>query len=68
MTYMVGLKQPGINAILSDTRISWKNDKNEWQGDNTALKTGLFFSGCMFGRTGNSDHSQKFIERFQVQN
>jgi hypothetical protein len=42
MTYILGIKQPGLNAIISDARISWKTNGGEEQGDNTALKTGLF--------------------------
>jgi hypothetical protein len=65
MTYILGLKQPGLNAIISDARISWKSNDNGWEGDNTALKTGLFFTGCIFGRVGNSEHSANFITRFK---
>jgi hypothetical protein len=64
MTYVVGFKQPGINAIISDVRVSWQGTEG-WQGENTALKTGVLFPGCIFGRVGSAYHSRKFITRFK---
>jgi hypothetical protein len=64
MTYIVGLHQPGINAIISDTRISLNVNGNSI-GSNTALKTGKFFPGCIFARIGNVDSSNTFIINFK---
>ncbi len=65
MTYIVGFKQPGVNAIISDARVSWKGDHNQWEGKNTRLKTGLLFTGCIFGRLGNDECSRDFIVAFR---
>jgi hypothetical protein len=51
VTYIVGFRQPGINAILADTRVSWRHD-GLVEGRDGDLKTGLLFRGCVFGSTG----------------
>jgi hypothetical protein len=61
MTYIVGLKQPGINAIISDARLTW----DDGTGANTALKTGLLCPGLIFGRAGSSAQGAKFIADFR---
>jgi hypothetical protein len=61
MTYIVGLKQPGFNTIISDARVTWQDGS----GANTALKTGLLSPGLIFGRVGNSTRSAEFIAGFR---
>lgn len=60
MTYIVGFRRSGFNAIISDARISWE-EQYRLEGQNTALKTGLLFPGCMFGRLGSDNHGREFI-------
>ena len=62
MTYIVGFKQPGVNTILSDTRVT-RDDPDA--SSNTAIKTGELFPGCIYGRAGSQFHSEKFIRRFR---
>lgn len=65
MTYIVELKQPGINAIISDARVSWRGADNRWTGEDSAVKTGLLFRGCIFGRVGDASHSRDFVISFR---
>lgn len=65
MTFIVGYKQPGINAIVSDLRISWEETDGCRTAMNTALKTGLFFPGCIFGRAGSAKYSREYICTFK---
>ncbi len=65
MTYIVEFKQPGINAIISDTRISRRVSRLEWIGRNQALKTGILFPGCIFGRLGDDQASREFVISFK---
>ena len=65
MTYIVEFKQPGINAIISDTRLSRPISRSEWTGQNTALKTGILFPGCIFGRLNSDQASREFIISFK---
>lgn len=64
MTYIVGFKQPGINVIISDSRVSWKGDYGR-EGRNDAMKTGMLFPGCIFGRIGDTAKSKVFIDSFR---
>jgi hypothetical protein len=65
MTYVVALSQPGINTLIVDTRVSWKDRDGEWHGSNTSLKSGLLFPGCMYARVGSSFGSRAFIREFK---
>lgn len=65
MTYIIGFKQPNMNSIISDARVSWQGTGYRLDGENTAMKIGIFFSGCLFGRIGSADQSQKFILGFK---
>ena len=51
MTYIVGFGQPGINAILADTRVSWEHD-GILEGRDGDLKIGLLFRGCIYRKHG----------------
>ena len=65
MTYIIGFAQPGCNTIIADSRVSWQNEAGNWTGENSSLKTGLLFDGCIFGKVGNNWHSRKFIKEFK---
>ena len=60
MTYVVAMNINGFSSIVSDTRVTFKENGIEW-GDNTNLKTGFLFPGCIFGRAGNDPHCRDFI-------
>jgi hypothetical protein len=59
MTYIVGVNQNEITSIICDSRISFGS--NKFYGQNTALKSGLFFPGCIYGAAGNADSIRDFI-------
>ncbi len=61
MTYILGLKQPGINAIIADCRETLLCDG---EGRNDVLKVGQLFPGCIFGRAGSVQSSRDFINAF----
>lgn len=60
MTYVVANNTNGYTSIISDTRVTFRQKGIEW-GDNTALKTGFLFPGCIFGRAGDDYHSLEFM-------
>lgn len=61
MTYILGINQLGINAIICDTRVTtWRSEKRV-SGANIALKSGLLFPGCIYGITGDIDSARSFI-------
>lgn len=64
MTYTIGLQLPGVNAIISDARVTPRPDAG-LPGYNRALKTGLLFPGCLFGRVGSAHQSRRFILQFK---
>jgi hypothetical protein len=49
MTYIIGFKIDGVSSIIADTRVT----DNGGQGQNTVVKTGIFFPGCIYGLAGN---------------
>lgn len=62
MTYILGFKQPGINAIITDCRRTMLIDGT---GENDIAKTGFLCPGCIYGRIGSAEKSQQFINAFQ---
>jgi hypothetical protein len=64
VTYIVGFRQPGINAILADTRVSWRHD-GLVEGRDGDLKTGLLFRGCIYGSTGFAVSIRQFVMSFK---
>ncbi len=62
MTYILGLKQPGINAIIADCRETRLSDG---EGQNDVLKIGQLFPGCIFGRAGSVQCSKELVFAFQ---
>lgn len=59
MTYILGLKNFGITSIICDTRVTL--DESRDIGENTALKSGFLFPGCIYGASGNVDELRKFV-------
>ena len=59
MTYHVGLVQEGWAAILSDCRVTF--GPAAFDGANTSLKSGLFFTGCIYAQSGSATASRDFI-------
>ncbi len=65
MTYIIGLKHPGINAIISDARVTFREPQSYETGKNNALKTGILVPGCIFGRVGSDVESARFVVRLR---
>jgi len=61
MTYVVGISQFDINAIICDTHVSWWRFNQKVKGENVGLKNGLFFPGCIYGISGSVDDARNFI-------
>lgn len=58
MTYVIGQKKFGYSTIISDARVTQGHD-----GQNTSLKSGFLFSGCIYGASGNVIDVRKFIRQ-----
>lgn len=67
MTYILGIKKDGFSTIISDLMVSFKNpSKNEIiKRENTSLKSGILFKGCIFGLAGNATLGLDFINKFK---
>jgi hypothetical protein len=65
MTYIVAFGRPGINAIIADTRVSWRSDTGVLDGQDTALKIGILFPGCIHGASGSQLSARWFIRSFK---
>lgn len=65
MTYVVGFHEPGFNAIMTDSRISWRTAHGIREGRNDDLKTGLLFRGCIFGSIGSASAARAFVRSFK---
>lgn len=59
MTYIIGFSIDDVNSILSDTRVTFTVTQ---QGQNTALKTGVLYPGCIYGIAGNVGNASDFIK------
>lgn len=62
MSYIVGLKINGVSSIICDTRVSFENG----DGENTSLKSGRIFPGCIYGGAGNADSMRRFIKQCKI--
>lgn len=62
MTYIVAVKYGENCALIADTRVTFGED-----AEDTWLKTGLFFHGCMFGYCGCVESAREFIRRARRQ-
>lgn len=58
MSYIVGIKIEGVTSILCDTRVSF----DDGSGQNTSLKSGRIFPGCIYGAAGNANSMREFIK------
>ena len=50
MTYVVGVNYLEYSSIICDNRITYRDGL----GENTALKSGVLFPGCIFGFSANN--------------
>ncbi len=57
MTYVLGLCQENVAAIISDNRAT----TGRYSGSNTVLKSGILFPGCIYGAAGNATEASRFI-------
>lgn len=58
MSYIIGLEIEGTTAIISDTRVTFGNG----DGQDSALKTGYIFPGCIYGGAGDANAMRIFIQ------
>ncbi len=58
MSYIVGIKLEDVTSIMCDTRVSF----NDGSGQNTSLKSGRLFPGCIYGAAGNANSMREFIK------
>ncbi len=67
MTYIVGIKKPEHNflTIISDIMVTKKFANGKIQKENTALKTGYLFDGCIYGLSGDATAGLKFLGAFK---
>ncbi len=59
MTYLLGLLQEGVAAIISDNRATINGRIRD--GANIALKSGILFPGCIYGAAGNAHEARRFL-------
>jgi hypothetical protein len=62
MTYVVAFKQPNMNAIIADCRVT---SVDEGIGEDARLKIGFLAPGIIFARVGSDERSSQFISRFR---
>lgn len=60
MTLILACKDQNFHSIISDMRVT-----HGTSGQNSAVKTGLLFRGCIFGRAGNERAGRRFITEFR---
>jgi len=63
VTYIVGIKNNDVSAIISDSRVTFDNKFSE--GRNYALKSGLLFRGCCYAAVGNANKMRTFVTAFK---
>lgn len=61
VTYVIGINQLGVNAIICDTRVTWWRSNTKRGGANISLKSGLLFPGCIYAMVGDSSAARSFI-------
>ncbi len=62
MTYVVGIRDEGISAILCDSRVTFDRRPSL----NSALKSGLLFPGCHYAAVGAVEPMRLFIGRLKT--
>lgn len=65
MTYVVGIQQLGVNAVICDTRVTWWRSGKRVEGANISLKSGVLFPGCLYAVTGDLEQAGKFIKEYK---
>jgi len=68
MTYILGIQKTDNNfaAILCDLMVTFKDHEgNVIERNNTSLKSGLLFEGCIYGAAGNANLAKSFIKGFK---
>ena len=68
MTYILGIQKPEnkFAALLCDLMVSFEDhDGNIIDRNNSSLKTGLLFEGCIYGVAGNANLAKQFIVGFK---
>lgn len=57
MTYILGIKNNGVGAIISDTMVTFDRGDPGFY----ALKTGFLFHGCTYGASGDAYGFRRFV-------
>ena len=67
MTYIVGIRKPEHNflTIISDIMVTKIFPNGKIKKENTALKTGYLFDGCIYGLSGDASAGHKFLGSFK---
>lgn len=67
MTYIVGIRKPEHNflAIISDVMVTKVYGDGRVHKENTALKTGRLFNGCIYGLAGDATAGIEFLVTFK---
>jgi len=67
MTYIVGInkKEYEFVTVISDIMVTKRYPDGSIVRENTALKTGLLFKGCLYGLSGDADAGQDFLLGFK---
>ena len=68
MTYILGIqkKDNNFSALLCDLMVSFEDhDGNIIDKNNSSLKTGLLFEGCIYGVAGNANLAKTYIKGFK---
>jgi hypothetical protein len=63
MTYIVAVEHFGKVAIVTDMGVSFHGERSV---EDSALKTGVLFPGCIYGIAGAADEARRFIEHVRA--
>ena len=69
MTYILGIqkKENNFSALLCDLMVTFEDhDGNVIDRNNSSLKTGLLFEGCIYGVAGNANLAKTYITGFKA--
>ena len=61
MNIYFSISRNGINAIICDQRVTWQDSNHIIKGENTALKCGSLFKGCMYGVAGSMEAAMEYL-------
>lgn len=67
MTYIVGInkKEHNFITLISDIMVTRMYSDGTIARENTALKTGLLFAGCLYGLAGDANAGEAFLLKFK---